>query len=70
MTRPALRVVRTTDPPPPLERAGLPVAPRLVVIPPPPRPRWIDSVAAGLLIVGVMLVGLLAACFAMGWVRP
>jgi len=68
MTRPALRVVRTTDPPPPLEQAP-PVAPRLVVIPPARKPRWIDSVAAGLLICGALLCGTVLVCLAMGWLR-
>lgn len=69
MTRPALRVVRATDPPPPLEQAP-PVAPRLVVIHPARPPRWIDSVAAGLLICGSMLVGVVLVALAMGWLRP
>lgn len=69
MTRPALRIVRATDPPPPLEQAP-PIAPRLVVIERPRPARWIDGVAAGLLFAGTMLVGVVLVCIAMGWLRP
>jgi hypothetical protein len=68
MTAPRLRVVRPTDDPTPLEHAPL-VAPRLVVIPPARPPRWIDSVAAGLLICGSLLVGVVLICMALGWLR-
>jgi hypothetical protein len=66
---PRALVVRTTEPPPPLEPAP-PIALRLVIIPPARKPRWIDSVAAGLLICGAMLVGVVLVALAMGWVRP
>jgi hypothetical protein len=69
VSRPQLRIVRPTDPPPPLEHAHGELLPRLVVLPPPPRARWIDSVAAGLLIAGSMLVGAVLVCVAMGWLR-
>lgn len=67
MTAPRLRIVRA-EPPPPLPPAP-PVAPRLVVIPAARPTRWIDSVAAGLLICGSMLVGVVLVALAMGWIR-
>ncbi len=67
-SRPQLRVVRPTDPLPPLEHAPL-IAPRLVVVRPQPKLRWIDSVAAGLLISGSLLAGAVLISLAMGWIR-
>jgi len=68
MARPHLRIVRATDPPPPLERAPL-VAPQLIVVRRPPEPRWLDGVAAGFFIVGSLLAGAVLIALAMGWLR-
>lgn len=66
MTRPALRVVRATDSPPPLERVRTPIVPRLQVT---PRVRRRDSVAFGCAVVASLFVGMVLVCLAMGWLK-
>lgn len=63
-SRPALRVVRDTAPPPALERA--PVAIRLQVT---PRPRRRDGVALGIVATAAMFVGAVLIALVMGWIH-